>query len=395
MRTFQVMAMLTTWASQAAAPINAEALAKLIKAGQASHSDAVVVMLDGKVVAEEYYGKPKGPIEAMSVTKSIVGLAIGLLIDDGKIRSLDQPVSDFFPEWKQGRKKLITVRHLLTHTSGLQSAPSTEEVYESPDFVQLALAAELDTAPGEVWSYNNKALNLVAGLVTKASGQRLDLFLKERLFAPMGITTATWSLDPAGNPHGMSGLQIEPKDLAKLGQLMLQQGKWEGKALISANWVALSTSPSTTHMPRYGLMYGLLWWLVGGTPSPSLVDDASLSAMREGNVDPALIAKLEPLKGKVAQSDRDANKLLTDALGGEAGLLRYNKEVSGRGFRPATLSDPTGYAARGYLGQYLVVYPRKKLVAVRMYRQPEDEHQTPPENSRFEGFDKAVNGLAH
>ena len=79
----------------------------------------------------------------MSATKSIVSLAIGRLIDSGKITSLDQPVSDFYPEWKQGRKKLITVRHLLNHTSGIQNPPITTEIYASPDFVQLALAAEL------------------------------------------------------------------------------------------------------------------------------------------------------------------------------------------------------------------------------------------------------------
>jgi CubicO group peptidase (beta-lactamase class C family) len=369
-----------------AAPVNGDALAKLLKAGRAASSDAVVVMVDGQVVAEEYYGKPRGPIEAMSATKSIVGLAIGLLIDDGKITGLDQPVAAFFPEWKQGRKQLVTVRHLLTHTSGLQSARTTEEIYGSPDFVQLALAAELDTAPGEAWSYNNKALNLLAAVVKKASGQRLDLYLQQRLFTPMGITTTSWSLDEAGNPHGMSGLQIEPRDLAKLGQLMLQKGQWEGRQLVSARWVELSTRPSTTLMPNYGL----LWWLVGARPSPFLVDDASLAAMRAGKVDPGLVSKLEPLKGRAVQGDAEAERLLLEALGGEAGLLRFQKEVWGRGFRPAPLGEPTGYEAQGYLGQYLVVYPKKKLVAVRMYRGPSGGQQAPAAGSGFEGFEQAV-----
>lgn len=382
MRAMWCSAVLVAGAGYAGPVVDDEALAKLVQAGRAASSDALVVMVDGKVVAEEYYGKPRGPIEAMSATKSIVGLAIGLLLDEGKITSLDQPVADFFPEWKQGKKQLVTVRHVLTHTSGLQSAPNTREIYASRDFVQLALAAELDSAPGERWSYNNKALNLLAALVKKASGQRLDLYLKQRLFTPMGITTSTWSLDGAGNAHGMSGLQIEPKDLARLGQLMLQEGKWNGKQLLSAKWVELSTQPSTSLMSKYGL----LWWLLAGR---CLVDDASLAAMRAGNVDPELIAKLEPLKGKVVRSDAESRELLMGALG-ETGLQRFRNEVMGRGFLPAPSTELTGYEAQGYLGQYLVVYPEKKLVAVRMYRGPSDESQAPPEGSGFPGIESAV-----
>jgi CubicO group peptidase (beta-lactamase class C family) len=382
MRAMWCSVVLVAGAGYAGPAVDEKALAKLVQAGRAASSDALVVMVDGKVVAEEYYGKPRGPIEAMSATKSIVGLAIGLLLDEGKLTSLDQPVADFFPEWKQGKKQLVTVRHLLTHTSGLQSAPNTKEIYASRDFVQLALAAELDNAPGERWNYNNKALNLLAALVKKASGQRLDLYLKKRLFTPMGITTTTWSLDGAGNAHGMSGLQIEPKDLAKLGQLMLQQGKWNGKQLLSAKWVELSTQPSTTMMTKYGF----LWWLLVGEP---LVDDASLAAMRAGNVDPELIAKLEPLKGKVVRGEAEAGQALIGALG-EAGLQRYRNEVMRRGFVPAPSTESPGYEAQGYLGQYLVVYPEKKLVAVRMYRGPSDESQEPPEDSGFPGIESAV-----
>jgi CubicO group peptidase (beta-lactamase class C family) len=387
-RAMWCIAVLSAGVAHAGPVIDKEALAKLVEAGRAASSDALVVMVDGKVVAEEYYGKPKGPIEAMSATKSIVGLAIGLLLDEGRVSSLEQPVADLFPEWRQGKKQLVTVGHLLTHTSGLQSAPNTKEIYASRDFVQLALAAELDTAPGEVWSYNNKALNLLAALVKRATGQRLDVYLKRRLFAPMGITTTTWSLDAAGNAHGMSGLQIEPKDLAKLGQLMLQEGKWNGRQLLSAKWVALSSQASTSLRPNYGL----LWWLVGARPNPVLVDDASLAAMRAGKVDPELIAQLEPLKGKAVHGDDQAAKLLMGALGGEAGLRRFQKEVLGRGFLPAPLSGPTGYEAQGYLGQYLVVYPAKKLVAVRMYRGPSDE-SAPTEASGFADFEAAVDAV--
>jgi CubicO group peptidase (beta-lactamase class C family) len=146
----------------------------------------------------------------------VVSLAVGLLLDEGRIKSLDQPVSDFYPEWRQGAKRRITIRHLLTHTSGLQNAQHTsEEIYPSGDFVQLALAAELTSEPGTAGAYNNKAVNLLAGVVEQASGQKLDAYLRERLFTPLGIVAFEWSRDDAGNPHAMSGLQIRPRDFAR------------------------------------------------------------------------------------------------------------------------------------------------------------------------------------
>ena len=104
--------------------IDPAALEKLRKRAEEARSDAVVILKDGQLVADWDFGQKRGVIETMSATKSIVSLAIGRLIDSGKIKSLDQPISDFYPEWKQGRKKLITVRHLLNHTSGLQNLPN-------------------------------------------------------------------------------------------------------------------------------------------------------------------------------------------------------------------------------------------------------------------------------
>src|SRR6185295_2307454 len=164
---------------------------------------------DGKVVAEWYVGTPQGPIEAMSATKSVVGLVIGRLVDTGKLASLDQPVCELYPEWRQGNKQKITIRHLLDHTSGLQNEPNTGiEIYPSPDFIKLALAAELSEEPGTVFRYNNKAVNLLAAIVKIASGKTLDQYARDELFAPMGITDVHWDTDPAGTPQVMAGLQI-------------------------------------------------------------------------------------------------------------------------------------------------------------------------------------------
>src|SRR5262245_18810332 len=188
-------------AGQPQSSVNKQALEKLLKRAAETHSDAVMIFKDSQLVGE-YFAKERGKIELMSCTKSIVNIAIGRLIDAGKIKSLDQPVYEFYPEWKQGRKKLITIRHLLNHTSGLQNVPNTSvEIYPSSDFVKLALAAEVSDTPGSKFSYNNKAVNLLAGIVQVASGKRMDIYFRDEIFQPMDITDFAWTLDESGNPH--------------------------------------------------------------------------------------------------------------------------------------------------------------------------------------------------
>ncbi len=378
-----VLALVLCFSAQAAPVIRPVALAKLIADAKSAESDALVVMHEGKIIVEEYFGHPKGPIEAMSATKSVVSMAIGLLIDDGKIKSVEQPVSDFFPEWKQGKKAAITIRHLMNHTSGLQNARNTTlEIYPSADFVKLALSAELSSDPGTAFSYNNKAVNLLAGIIKRAAGLRMDEFLKQRLFLPLGITTSTWTLDEAGNPHGMSGLQIEPADFLKLGQLMLQKGLWKGKRILSEAWIELSTSAGQ-HILRE---CGLLWWRHGQKRNDSLVTESSLAEMRAKNVSPHVISMLEPLKG---MPRKQAFSQLKATLTDEKAVM----ELLFQAVEPELAGPATGYSARGFLGQYLLVLPSKKLVAVRMYRGPSDETKAPPETSGFQDFDQDVEAL--
>jgi CubicO group peptidase (beta-lactamase class C family) len=257
--------------------VDPKAFATLLKRAKESNSDAIVLYRDGKLLGEWYFGKPVGPIEAMSDTKSVVALAIVKLVEQGKIKSLDQPVADFYPEWRQGRKQKITVRHLLSQTSGLQDLRTTkDEISPSPDVIRLALAAELSEEPGTKFFYSNKAVNLLAGIVQIASGKRMDKYIGDEIFAPLGIVDFQWSLDPAGNPFGMAGLQIRPTDLAKLGQLMLDRGMWHGKRVLAEASVAQLIQPQP-NSPRYGL----LWWLIGDDRA-MIADDELIAAWRKG-----------------------------------------------------------------------------------------------------------------
>jgi len=239
----------------AAMAVDPGALDALQKRAAELDTDVLVVMVDGKVVLQKWLvGKPRKLIAA-SVTKSVVALAIGRLVTLGKLR-VDQPVADFYPEWRQGRKKRITIKHLLTHTSGLQAKSDEEEIGISPDLVQLALAAELVTDPGTTFEYNDKAMAILAGIVEKVAGKRLHVFVRAEIFAPLGIVDTGWTLDPAGNPYAMGGLEIAPIDLAKIGQLMLDGGRWQGREILSPGWVKEATTSSEKN-PEYGY----LWWL--------------------------------------------------------------------------------------------------------------------------------------
>lgn len=343
--------------------VDGAALDRLVEAAAAAHSDALVVLKDGQLVGAWHSGGERRTIEAMSATKSIVNLAVGRLVTTGRIASLDLPVSTWYPEYTGERKSKVTLRHLLNHTSGMQANPTTEEIYASPDFVRLALDAEIASEPGTRFFYNNKAVNLIAGVVERAAGQKLDDYLRGDLFARLGITDFTWTRDRAGNPHGMSGFQVHAEDLARLGQLVLQRGQWRGERLIDAAFLDESTRPGSTLSPTSGL----LWWLIPEWVA-YVVDDAQLAAMRAAGVDGAIVAQAATMRGRYA--DQTALVAAAQRAFGPDWQRVRAEQFTARGaslFR--TEAGPViGWRADGYLGQYVVIYPARGLVAVRMIR---------------------------
>src|SRR5690625_834583 len=232
-------------------------LLELLKRADESLTDELAVAWNGEV--HEWRSERSGqPIQTMSVTKSVVGLVVGRLLTLGKLKSIDVPVHTFFAEWRQGRKAGITVRMLMEHTSGLQNVPlTTAEIQPSPDIVQLALAAELSADPGSVYSYNNKAVNLLAGIVERADGRKLVDFAREELLRPLGIADSEWLRDDAGNPHAMSGLALHAVDLVRIGQLLLNRGRWQGEQLIAGSGFAAMDNLGDDERES-----ALMWWHV-------------------------------------------------------------------------------------------------------------------------------------
>jgi CubicO group peptidase (beta-lactamase class C family) len=344
-----------------AAGIDPAALDRLVKRAQETHSDALVILKDGKLVGDWRFGKPAEPIEAMSATKSVVNVAIGRLVYTGKIRSIDQPVSDFFPAWKEGPKKDVTLRHLLNHTSGLRANASTEEIYGSRDILKLALDADLAHPPGTEFFYNNKAVNILAGVVEKASGKKLDVYMRDEVFTPLGVRHFLWMRDPSGNPHAMAGLALDALDLAKIGQLMLDGGVYRGQRIVSAEWVKESVATAQTFNPTCGL----LWWVVPEW-SKMEIDDAILETWRKGGSGAAFLEKVSTLKGKgLAQDELFAE--LDRLFGAGKGIEAYMTNVRLKNLpSPKVTAGPAvGFSANGYFGQYIVVLPGPRIVVVR------------------------------
>lgn len=343
--------------------INPTNLNALLQKGKETRSNAIIVYKDGKLYNSTYFDTVKAgtKIETMSCTKSIVALAVACLQADGLIDSLNVPVYKFYPEWKQGQKQLITLNHLLTMTSGIQNnLNATVEIYPSLDFVQLALAAELSSKPGEKWEYNNKALNLLAGIVKKVSGKRMDVYINNRLFKPLGIKNYGWTLDNAGNPNVMSGCQLKPADFIKMGLLLLNKGNYNGVQVIPAKYVEGLTVPCKQYDG-----YGILWW-IDHESSVFVVDDDIINAMTTNAVAPDFIEKIKLIKGTYATELDFFNKVVgvfgpgwRQAMTGhlQAKKLHFFRKVNNGGI---------SYRADGYLGNFIIVDPKTNIVAVRM-----------------------------
>ena len=248
---------------------------------------AVLIVRHGKLVFEQYFtgdeehlGRKVGTIkfgptvrhDERSVSKSVVSLLTGIAIDRGWIKSIDAPVLPFFPEYASlstPEKSRITIRDLLTMSSGLEwheedvpyTSPDNSEIVMdlSADSLRAALAPDMAAAPGKIWNYNSGSTELLAAILKKATGKPVDQLAATQLFAPLGITDFTWYKHPNGRPHAAGGLRLRPRDLAKIGQLILQRGSWNGTQLVSAAWIDAATAPHI--MGEALFFYGYQFWL--------------------------------------------------------------------------------------------------------------------------------------
>ena len=208
-----------------------------------------------------------------SVTKSVTSLLVGIAIDRKLIRSIEEPIFDFFSEYADLRtpeKDRILLRHLLTMSAGFEwdeYRPYTDTLNSeirmiwSPDRYRFALEQPVVASPGTRWDYNTGSSELLGAIVSKTAGRPLEDFAQEFLFDPLGITDVAWSKYPNSDIISSgSGLRLRPRDMARLGQLVLDQGQWEGQQIVSAEWIKDSIVPQIGPADRT-LFYGYQWWL--------------------------------------------------------------------------------------------------------------------------------------
>lgn len=239
-----------------------------------AHTASLLVAHHGEIVYERYYrrAEPEDLRCVHSVTKSVISSLVGILIMDGLI-ALDTPVASVLasPAFKADvAKTAITVRHLLTMTSGLEGglfgADQRWDIDEiskrGGPVVDGVLQAPLATAPGKVFSYNNGAAHVLSAVIEAVAGKPAGDVAAERLFAPLEIDRWEWPTDPQGHHWGCGSLRLAPRDLLKLGLLYLAGGTWKGGRVLGAAYVRAATAPLRWDggWPEPG-SYGLLWWV--------------------------------------------------------------------------------------------------------------------------------------
>jgi CubicO group peptidase (beta-lactamase class C family) len=249
-----------------------------VKAGSAGFVDALLVIRNGFIVAEQYYNgyDEFRPHNVMSVSKSFLSAIAGIALYRGYIDSLEKRVMDYFPEYiypgMDPRKYDITIRHLLTMRMGTRGEAEDDygvymRTYNSNNWIKETIESPLMYDPGERMSYNTFQTHLLSAIITKATQRSTRDFATAVLLDPMNIHVASWERDPQGYYFGGNSMHFTPREMAVLGFVYLNNGRLNDLQIVPADWVDLSLMPSTnfTHPNEWGAYrnynYAFLWWL--------------------------------------------------------------------------------------------------------------------------------------
>jgi CubicO group peptidase (beta-lactamase class C family) len=243
--------------------------------------DAVVVVRDGRVVGEaERFNGLSETHHIRSVTKSVTSLLVGIAIDRGFIGSVDDRMVDYLPAGlnpSDPDADAITLRHLLTHTSGFQWNEDAEWYVwvNNSDPARFILNRPVITAPGSSPVYSTAAVHVLSVVLSEATGMDTEAFAAEVLFQPLGITEYPWGRDRKGRAFGGHGLQLTTEDMAKLGLVLQGHGLYHGTSVVSGEWVRESSAVQVPLGGSFGPLseidYGLLWWRNGQNPDTAII----------------------------------------------------------------------------------------------------------------------------
>ena len=234
---------------------------------------SLLVVRHGYLVLEAYAPPvgPDTPQPIYSCTKSLTSALVGIALEKGYLASIRQPLLDFFPDRPYAnsdpRKRSITLENLLTMTSGVDwwelvafdSRNTLMQMERAADWVQFILDRPLSADPGARWNYNSGDAHLFSAIVQEKSGKTLADLATENLFTPLGITSVSWPADSQGVSFGYRGVYMTARDMARFGYLYAREGMWDGRRVLSAEWVKESTAKRVAAM--FGQGYAYLWWV--------------------------------------------------------------------------------------------------------------------------------------
>lgn len=254
--------------------MDAAALATLVDYGASVRMDSLLVLRHGQVVTEAYYAPFRAGMKhrVNSATKAVVGALTGIAIARGDLPPPETPLATLLPEVASAsaadaRWRDITLQHLLDMTSGIAwDEPLSDAVprsmlgmERSRDWLAFILGQPIAQAPGAGFNYNSGNPHLLSVALTRRTGQPTEAYAAQHLFGPLGITDYRWRRDPQGVAIGGWGLYLHPRDMARLGQLYLQLGEWQGRQVVPRAWAARAFAPQVD-MSLPGYRYADAWW---------------------------------------------------------------------------------------------------------------------------------------
>ncbi|TCB98428.1 class C beta-lactamase-related serine hydrolase [Micromonospora zingiberis] len=268
-----------------------ELLASTLQTGRLPGLHATAVVQGGQTLLEYYgtgldfaWGDSLGVIEfaprtlhdVRSVTKSVTALLYGIALGEGRVPDLGEPLLRHFPAYAdlavEPDRARLTVEHALTMTLGLRwredlpyDSPANAEIAMelAPDRYRYVLEQPILEPPGTRWGYCGGATALLGGLIAQGTGRRLPDYAEAVLFAPLGMTGFDWMTGTDGVASAASGLRLAPRDLARIGELVLARGAWQGRRVVPADWIDAMLVPRTR--TTWGAGYGYHWYLETGT----------------------------------------------------------------------------------------------------------------------------------
>ena len=267
------------------------------KAGKLDGLHSVAIYQKGKLIAEAYFegedqswGSSLGMVQhgpdtlhdLRSVTKSVVGLLYGIALQDGLVPGPDEKLLDQFPDYAdlkgEADRDAIRIQDVLTMRMGTdwnENLPYTDirnseiAMERAKDRYRFVLSRKMVEKPGTAWRYSGGATALLGRLIAKGTGKSLDAYANEKLFKPLEITKFEWARGSDGEPSAASGLRLTVHDLAKIGMMMMDQGRYKGQQIVSAEWIKEILSPKADL--KSGLRYGYHWYLAPGDNPPRWV----------------------------------------------------------------------------------------------------------------------------